>query len=134
MDSSSAAEFESARRKAFKTVTTHIAYCTAAHRILHIYHLLSVKSGWERGTEIVEDLSVRQILCFYAYVREFRRIFTLHSLHFIALYVIKKSLFRYAAHSREKHAESHNTAPNDKYVQRNPVQFVVTQLTISCPN
>ena len=53
---------------------------------------------------------------------------------FLQIYVIKKSLFRYAAHSREKHAESHNTAPNDKYVQRNPVQFVVTQLTISCPN
>ena len=32
------------------------------------------------------------------------------------------------------HAESHNTLHHSKYVQRDPVQFFVSQLTIRCPN
>ena len=48
--------------------------------------------------------------------------------------VIKKSLFHCAAYPGEIHEKSHNIAHYSKCIQRNPRQFVVTRLTISCPN
>lgn len=52
----------------------------------------------------------------------------------LRFYVIKKSLCRHSAYPREKHAESHNTAHHSNFAQRNPVHFLVIQLTIRCPN
>ena len=49
--------------------------------------------------------------------------------------MVLKSHYITTLHISEKnHVESHNTLHHSKYVQRNPVQFVVTQLTISCPD